>query len=174
VLYFLQRRQNTGVQLFQRDVDDEEDDDDDDDDDDDIDNDGINFTFHLNDDTVTVAPKHMINQNWVLLDSKSTMNIFSNKKFLKNIYRCDTKQGLRVHSNGRRLPRHPYDRRSSWFRLSVVQQMVPREHPFPCRRPKDLTRNHGYPGGGGHRGPQTQWRQNEIFGKQSRFVLLRC
>ena len=27
----------------------------------------------------------MINQNWVLLNSESTVNIFSNKKFLKNI-----------------------------------------------------------------------------------------
>jgi hypothetical protein len=43
----------------------------------------------------------MINQNWVLLDSESTVNIFSNKKFLKNIRRCDTEQGLRVHRNGR-------------------------------------------------------------------------
>jgi hypothetical protein len=41
----------------------------------------------------------MINQNWVLLDRESTVNIFSNKKFLKNICRCDTEQGLHVHSN---------------------------------------------------------------------------
>jgi hypothetical protein len=54
----------------------------------------------LNDDTVTIALKHMINQNWVLLDSESTVNIFSNKKSLKGIRRCDTEQGLRVHSNG--------------------------------------------------------------------------
>jgi hypothetical protein len=100
VLPFVRRGRNTGVQLFQHDVSDEEDDDDHDDDNDDDDDDDINFTFHLNDDTVTIAPKHMINQNWILLDSESIVNIFSNKKFLKNTRHCDTEQGLRVHSNG--------------------------------------------------------------------------
>jgi hypothetical protein len=95
-LPYVRRGQSTGAQLFQRDVDDDEEDDDDDDDD----GDDINFTFHLNDDTVTIALKHTINQNWVLLNSDSTVNIFSNKKFLKNIRRCDTEQGLRVHSTG--------------------------------------------------------------------------
>jgi hypothetical protein len=100
-LPFVRCGQSTGVQLFQRDVDNEDDGNDDDDDDDDDDGDNINFTFfHLNDDTITITPKHMINQNWVLLDSESTVNIFSNKNFLKNIRRCNTVQGLRMHSNG--------------------------------------------------------------------------
>ena len=89
---------HTGVRLLQcatEDEDDEESDEDDDDDDDDI-----NCTFHLNNDAITITQKHMINQNWVLLDSDSTVNIFSNKKFLWNIHHCETEQGLCVHSNG--------------------------------------------------------------------------
>jgi hypothetical protein len=42
----------------------------------------------------------MINQNWILLHSESTVSIFSNGKFLKNIRHCGNEQGLRVYSNG--------------------------------------------------------------------------
>ncbi len=42
----------------------------------------------------------MINQNWILLDSESTISNFSNKKFLQNIRHCGTQHSLRVHSNG--------------------------------------------------------------------------
>jgi hypothetical protein len=59
----------------------------------------VHFSFHMND-TITHTPAHMINPNWILLDSKSTVSIFSNKKFLPNVRHCGTKQALRVHSNG--------------------------------------------------------------------------
>jgi hypothetical protein len=66
------------------------------------DNDGgeyYDFSFLANDET-TIAERHMIDQDWILLDSESTVCIFSNRKFLRNIRHCGTKEGLRVHSNG--------------------------------------------------------------------------
>ena len=79
------------VQLLQCTVEESEDDEENDDNDDN--DDDINFTFHLNDDAITIIQKHMINQNLVLLDNESTVNIFSNKKFLQYIRHCETEQG---------------------------------------------------------------------------------
>ena len=60
-----------------------------------------NFTFNLTTEDVTISKKHsMIDQDWILLDSESTVNIFSNRKFLRNIRQSDKERGLRVHSNG--------------------------------------------------------------------------
>jgi Zinc knuckle len=39
---------------------------------------------------VVTSTSHKVNQNWVLLDSESTVNIFSNRKFLKNIPTAET------------------------------------------------------------------------------------
>jgi hypothetical protein len=66
---------------------------------DDNDDDDMHFLFHMND-NVTLSSAHMIDQNWILLDSKSAVNIFSNKKFLRNVRHRGTERGLRVHSNG--------------------------------------------------------------------------
>ena len=53
------------------------------------------FSFNLTTENVTLTKKHsMIDQDWILLDSESTVNMFSNRKFLRN------ERGLRVHSNG--------------------------------------------------------------------------
>ena len=79
------------VQLLQCTVEESEDDEENDDDDDN--DDDINFTFYLNHDAIIIIQKHMINQNLVLLDNKSTVNIFSNKKFLRNIRHCEIEQG---------------------------------------------------------------------------------
>jgi hypothetical protein len=59
------------------------------------------FSFKLTTENVTLTKKHsMIDQDWILLDSESTVNMFSNRKFLRNIRLCDRERGLRVHSNG--------------------------------------------------------------------------
>ena len=65
----------------------------------DNDGDGVNFSF-IQDTNVNMTNTHMINQNWVLLDSESTVNIFSNARFLTNIRHCGNARGLRVHTNG--------------------------------------------------------------------------
>ena len=44
----------------------------------------VNFSFNLTD-AITLTQVHMINQDWILLDSKLSVSIFSNKKFLENI-----------------------------------------------------------------------------------------
>ncbi len=62
--------------------------------------DDLNFSFHQADDQITLTKSHMINQNCILLDSESTVSVFSNKRFPQNIRHCGTDQGLRVHSNG--------------------------------------------------------------------------
>lgn len=61
--------------------------------------DGYDFSFHLNS-SVTLTQAHMIDPNWILLDSESTVSIFSNRKFLRNIRPCGSQGGLRIHSNG--------------------------------------------------------------------------
>jgi hypothetical protein len=58
----------------------------------------INFSFHLSD-AITLTQAHMIDQNWILLDSESTISNFSNGEFLRNIRYCGTEQGLRSNSN---------------------------------------------------------------------------
>jgi hypothetical protein len=59
----------------------------------------FDFSFHQTD-VITLTQAHMIDPNWILLDSESTVSIFSNKKFLKNIRYCGNSHGLRIHSNG--------------------------------------------------------------------------
>ena len=51
-------------------------------------------------DTVVVMKAHQVDQNWILLDSQSTVNLFSNPKYLSNIRHCGRSEGLRVFSNG--------------------------------------------------------------------------
>lgn len=41
---------------------------------------------------------HLIDSNWILLDSASTVNMFSNPNFLKNVR--DSEGGCTIHSNG--------------------------------------------------------------------------
>ena len=57
----------------------------------------LDFTFAQ---TMETDRKLKVDQNWVLLDSESTVNIFSNPKFLKNIRHCGNAHGLRIHTNG--------------------------------------------------------------------------
>jgi Reverse transcriptase (RNA-dependent DNA polymerase) len=61
-------------------------------------NDGDHFCFHQDDSDSPDHPK--ISRSWILLDSESTVSIFNNKKFLKNIRHCGNEQGLRIYSNG--------------------------------------------------------------------------
>ena len=37
---------------------------------------------------------------WILLDSASTVSIFSNKSLLRNIRYCGSIEGLQIHTNG--------------------------------------------------------------------------
>jgi len=43
---------------------------------------------------------------WILLDSASTVNIFSNRKLLKNIRHCGSLRGLRIYTNGKTQDTH--------------------------------------------------------------------
>ena len=63
------------------------------------DDEDIHFSFNLTD-AITLTQAHMIDPNWILLDSESTVSIFSNGKYLKNIRHCGTAKGLRIYSNG--------------------------------------------------------------------------
>jgi hypothetical protein len=76
-----------------------DDDDDDYDDYDDYDDDDLHFSFHQSD-TITLTPAHIIDPNWIFLDSESTVSIFSNERFLKNVRHCGNEHGLCIHSNG--------------------------------------------------------------------------
>jgi hypothetical protein len=72
---------STGVQLLQNTEQDESDED------------SGQFCFHLD----NGSPE--ISRSWILLDSESTVIIFSNRKLLKNIRHCGNEQGLRIYSN---------------------------------------------------------------------------
>jgi hypothetical protein len=56
----------------------------------------FDFSFHQTD-AITLTQAHMIDPNWILLDSESTVSIFSNKKFLKNIRQPLWKQSRFTH-----------------------------------------------------------------------------
>jgi hypothetical protein len=92
-------RQQDGVQLLQCENDELDEDDEDDESSDDDDDEEINFSFHQQS-TINITPAHMIDKNWILIDSESTVNIFSNGKFLRNIRHCGDEHGMRIHSNG--------------------------------------------------------------------------
>eukprot|EP00980_Cylindrotheca_fusiformis_P012179 scaffold2954_cov85-Cylindrotheca_fusiformis.AAC.1 len=49
---------------------------------------------------VTDTRDCLIDPNWILLDSASTVNMFSNPNFLSNIRKSDKPEGCTVHSNG--------------------------------------------------------------------------
>ena len=54
------------------------------------------FAF-IQDITCKMNDKAGIPDNWILLDSQSTVDVFKNKKLLKNI--CDAKEALSLHFN---------------------------------------------------------------------------
>jgi hypothetical protein len=41
-----------------------------------------------------------VNRNWILIDSASTVDIFSNRCFLRNIRQSSDPRGCTIHSNG--------------------------------------------------------------------------
>ena len=56
------------------------------------------FSFNMMDETVRIDKKHLINPMWILLDSASTVNMFSNMKLLKNIRHCGSIKGLCIYT----------------------------------------------------------------------------
>ena len=56
--------------------------------------------------TASIAPTdaeatvHVVNPQWILIDSASTVNLFSNRSFLRNIREAPNGEELTTHSNG--------------------------------------------------------------------------
>ena len=47
---------------------------------------------------ITLAQGELVDRNWILLDSQSTVNIFKNRSLLENVHRDE--YGIRCYSNG--------------------------------------------------------------------------
>ena len=48
--------------------------------------------------SIVLANKELVNRNWILLDSQSTLHIFKNKNLLKGVKKSDS--GVRCYCNG--------------------------------------------------------------------------
>ena len=68
------------------------------DNDDDVEESGFSFNM-VGGKRVNIEKRHLLNPMWILLDSVSTVNIFSNKSLLKNIRHCGSIEGLQIHTN---------------------------------------------------------------------------
>jgi len=59
------------------------------------------FTFTQKDVLCSMQDKAGISNSWILLDSQSTVDVFSNLKLLSNI--CDARGSLTLYCNAERL-----------------------------------------------------------------------
>ena len=57
------------------------------------------FSFNMTDESVCIEKRHLINPMFILLDSASTVNIFSNRKLFKNIRHCSPIKGLCIYTD---------------------------------------------------------------------------
>jgi hypothetical protein len=50
---------------------------------------------------MVLAQHGVLNKHWILLDSQSTISIFTSKHLLHNISKCDIENTIRCYCNGR-------------------------------------------------------------------------
>ena len=97
---------------------------------------GNSSIIHVGDTILVVAAETGIDENWCLLDNKSTWNVFINKKYFSNIRYVPDGQYIRVHCNPEW---HTPKQLVTSQNIPILYGKTPREYLTSC--PSSCSRN---------------------------------